>query len=472
MVDQQHEAALRLVGALVVVHNRYNDLCRLLNSLALQQCRDFELLVLDNGSSEELGDLPQLPGLELVRLPENVGFVTGMIHGLRLLLAKDRYRYIWILDSDLEVAPAALANLIRSCEVETRVGVAGCAIYNSRDRELLVEAGADVDLRCGFVSARFCNERLPAMDPILEVDFVGSGSGSLICVAALRETGLHDGRYYFLWEDTDFGLALRRHGFRAVVVTDAVVYHPPFTEKRNPSIYAYYGVRNPLLTVAKYAPSGKLASYLLNNLSRYLRVALLMAFSGCRGFAGLTCRAINDFIAGRFGPVELGEIVPHGTLPGRIELPSKRPAFVIGTGAMDSICAAVTAIRRLSSAPVILVAQSYRRSLLEGIDVDGWLCYDDRSTRALVKYLQVGLAILRQGGSIVLTETRSASPLSYFSTRVYGWNPTERSLQHAPCGLWGVWKPIAALILGWLFALLLLPAVWSAALRHRNKEAQ
>jgi GT2 family glycosyltransferase len=261
-----------LVAIIVVVHNRKKDLVRLLKSLYEQSYPAYDILIIDNGSSDDLASVSLCPSLEYVRLASNIGFVSGMVSGLARMIRTGKYRYFWILDSDLEVAPHALEKLVGAFSLHDRVGVAGCVIHNTYRRDLIVEAGADVCLADGVVSPRHCNEKSVLPDEVIEVDFVASGGGgSLICAEALRATGLHDERYHFLWEDTDFGLCLKRHGYRSLVIPEAVVYHPPFTEKRNPNIYAYYGVRNPLLTVAKYAQGMTLVRYLLGNLARYLR---------------------------------------------------------------------------------------------------------------------------------------------------------------------------------------------------------
>lgn len=460
-----------MIGIVIVVYNRRDDLIRLLDSLFQQEYRSFEILILDNDSTEDLSEVQHLPGVEYLRLEENIGFVSGMTRGIRYLLNKNRYSHLWILDSDVQVAPTALSRLVAAFKVQTDVGVAGCAIYNTHDIDLVVEAGADVDLRTGLVSARFCNERRPRMESYLEVDFIASGGGgSLISVEALRTTGLHDSRYHFLWEDTDFGLCLKKHGYRSVVVTDAVVYHPPFTEKRNPSIYAYYGVRNPLLTVAKYASSTSLPCFLFGNLSRYLRIALLMKISGCRGFAGLTFKAIGDYITGQFGKSQLGEIESPIFSDGAVDLSAERQVLILGTGAHDVIEAAVAAVRKATSARITLVVQSYRQALLEDLPVDSVVTYDDHASETMREYLRVGVALLRQGGCLINTELKAASPFSYFSRRVYDWDAALLKFHRSPYGVFFAWKPATAVVLGSILALLLLPFVWVASLWHRTKQ--
>lgn len=460
-----------MIGIIIVVYNRRAELNRLLDSLFLQEYRSFEILILDNDSSEDLSEIRFLPGVEYIRLEENIGFVPGMTMGIRHLLNKNRYRYLWILDSDVTVAPDALSRLVAAFDELADLGVAGCAIYNTYDREMVVEAGADVDLRTGVVSGRYCNEKNPRMARYLDVDFIASGGGgSLINVEVLQATGLHDSRYYFLWEDTDFGLCLRRHGYRSVVVTDAIVYHPPFTEKRNLNIYAYYGVRNPLLTVAKYARGASLPVFLFFNLFRYLRIALLMQFSGCRGFARLTAEAIKDYVTGRFGKSDIREIQSPFSTGGAVDLSTERDVSILGTGSHDVIEAAIAAVRQATSARITLVVQTYRQALLEDIAADSVMTYDDRAPNVMREYLRVGYRLLRQGGCLINTELKAASPFSYLSRRVYDWDAGLGQFHRSPNNLFSIWKPFAAVVLGGMLALVLLPPVWRASLKHRAEQ--
>ncbi|HLP80887.1 MAG TPA: glycosyltransferase family 2 protein, partial [Nitrosomonas sp.] len=420
-----------VIGILIVVHNRKEDLIRLLRSLDCQQYQVTEILIIDNGSTDDLSEVQNLTSVEYLKLEENTGFVSGMVRGIRYLLSKNRYRYIWILDSDIEVSPTALNRLVAAFEEHKNVGLAGSVVWNKYAREIVVEAGACVDLRSGVVTARFCNERQPMMDPIMDVDFVGSGSGSLIRADALHTFGLHDERYFFLWEDVDYGLCLKQNGLRSVVVADAAVFHPPFTEKRNPNIYAYYGVRNPLLTVAKYTNGLRLPLFLFGNLNRYLRIALLMLFSGRRSFAQLTFRAIFDYIRGLFGNAELMEIDQTAVPMVGADLSCEKRVVILGLGSISAIKSAIDGVRRVNDIRITLVIQSYRLALLPQSGADDLITYDDRYSNALRGYLRTGVAILRQGGCIINTDLQSVSPLCYFGWRTYDWDHAQRKFFHS-----------------------------------------
>lgn len=456
------------IGVVIPVHNRCHELALLLDSLSIQNGYNIEILVVDNGSTDDLMAFKFNSNVTILSLAENCGAASGFNKGVRYLLNRRKYKYIWLLDSDLIASRNALSYLVEIMDRDASIGICGSIIYNSNNRDIIVEAGASVDLMHGVVNPLRCNEFRQELPDMSEVDYVGSGV-SLLRTEMVAEVGLYDERYHFLWEDMDYGLKARQYGWRVVVSSKSEVYHPPFTEKRNPNIYAYYGVRNPLITVSKYLSGIKLLLSLYFNLYKCLRIGLLMLLSGCHGFAMLTFKAISDFISGRFGKADLLEIASITSFGIEISLTGERLVYIIATGSHDAIAAVVSAVRDSTPAEIVLVVQSYRLNLLSDIKVDSVITYDDHSPRIIREYLKVGTEILRQRGRIINTDLKITSPISYFSSQVYDWDFSREQLYLSRLNIFSVCKPIASIIIGNILALFFLPIVWVAALKHKQQ---
>lgn len=457
------------VGIVIPVYNRRKDLEALLQSLARLKYRNFDVLVVDNGSTDDVKTLRCVADFELLTFSENHGAIRGFNEGARSFVRRGGYRYIWLLDSDLTVHEEALGHSVQIMEADDSIGICVSIIYNSFDREMVVEAGGMIDLKRGTVSARFGNERRRHLPETEDVDYASCGM-SLLRVRMIEQIGLYDERYYFLWEDMDYGIYVRKNGWRIVVSSRSELYHPPFTEKRNPNIYAYFGVRNPLLTVARHTGGPLLPYYLYCNLSRYIRIAMLMRFSGVGGFSGLTFKGLADFITGHLGRAEPTDII--GVVPSdkAVVMASEQRVHVIGIGSQDVVEAALAAIKRETSAWVVLVVQSYRARLFENSGFDQIVTYDDRSAGALLDYMKTGLTIMISGGCAVNTDLKVTSPLIYFSSRVYDWNNPENRFYHSRLSLYAAWQLAAAVVLGLIIALFYLPPVYAAALVHKRKK--
>lgn len=458
-----------LIGVVIVVHNRKDDLLRLLDSLQKQAYSDYEILIIDNGSTDGLSDISRLPSVEYMRLEENIGAAKGFNCGIRHMLQKNKYDYLWLLDSDLLVGRTALSELVKIMESDDAVGICGSIIYNIYDPGIVVEAGANIDLKRGLVISHYCNQLRGVLPDVLDVDYVGSGV-SLLRTEMISQIGLFDERYYFLWEDMDYGLLASRNGWKVVVSTSSEVYHPPFTEKRNPNIYAYYGVRNPLLTVAKYSSKACMPYYLLINLCRYLRIGLLMLFSGRKKFAQLSFRAISDYVAGRFGKAALMEVDQTGPSMEMGVLKREKRVVILGLEGKSAVQSAVEFVKASCSGEIIVVAQNYRRELLGDLEVDRIITYDDRAPGLFREYWKAGRTIMRLGGCVINTDLTVVSPLCYFGYRTFDWDHRERGLFRSRFGLLAAWRPAAAVVLAPLLALFILPSVWLASLKHKAKQ--
>lgn len=455
------------VGIVIPVYNRRKDLAALLQSLSEMNYSNFDVLVVDNGSSDDVKELQKNADFELLSFTDNLGAIRGFNEGARSFVRRGGYRYIWLLDSDLTVHVDALGHSVRIMEADKNIGICVSIIYSSFDKDMVVEAGGMIDLKRGTVSARFSNEKRSILPETEDVDYASCGM-SLLRVSMIEKIGLYDERYHFLWEDMDYGIYARKNGWRVVVSSQSELYHPPFTEKRNPNIYAYFGVRNPLLTVAKHAYGSLLPYYLFCNLSRYIRIALLLRFSGVMGFASLTFKGINDFIFGNLGKAELGEIIGVSSLRS-VDLISEQLVNVIGTGSQETVEAVLAAIKRDTNTQIVLIVPQYRARLFDNLGFDRIVTYDDHAVGALREYLKTGLTILVRGGCIVNTDLKVTSPLIYFCSKVYDWNNLESCFYRSRISLYSVWQPIAAVMLALIIALFYLLPVYAAALFHKRK---
>jgi glycosyltransferase involved in cell wall biosynthesis len=88
---------------LIPYYNNLPGLVRSLQSVSYDPAR-YALLIVDDGSKENLLEadlscsIPALPGIEIIRLPENQGITKALNAGLRWLEGKKNFRYVARLD--------------------------------------------------------------------------------------------------------------------------------------------------------------------------------------------------------------------------------------------------------------------------------------------------------------------------------------------------------------------------------------
>lgn len=449
------------VGAVIPVFNRSRDLKVLLESLERQtfvmEGGTLDVVVVDNASTDDVADVVRQSScnVELVSLSVNRGACQGFNFGVRLLLERGLYEYLWLLDSDLWTSETALERLIAVMKEDDAIGLAGSLIVNSRDHTMAVEAGALIDLSQGDVRPCVCNAPLSDISArVIPVDYVGSGV-SLIRVEAAKDAGYYDERYHFLWEDMDYGLLMQRLGWKVVAVTDSLVYHPPFTEKRSPSLDAYYGVRNPMITISKYA--GKLTR--IKTFYAFLRRAckgmIFRRLNGVKSLSSLTWSAIADFTTGRLGPSLESTYydMTEGSY-GEVVQVDKCPYIILPSGSLATITEIVNTVKDNSGGEVVLVIQEYRKELFRDLPIDRFILYDDKSPRLLLEHLRVFIKLLATPGVIINPDPLRGSPFTYSKSKVTTWNPEEKVLQASNETIMALWKLFTSVFLGEFVALL------------------
>lgn len=97
--------------SLVILNwNAVEVLRRCLESFFRQSCRDFEVIVVDNGSNDGSQELVKknYPHCRLIENEENKGYCGGMNQGLRAAAGQ----YVWLLNNDVMARPDAVEQLL------------------------------------------------------------------------------------------------------------------------------------------------------------------------------------------------------------------------------------------------------------------------------------------------------------------------------------------------------------------------
>ena len=369
----------------------------------------------------------------------------------------------------------SLPRLVEVMESDSSIGLAGPKILNSTDKSLIVEAGARINLAEGKVFPLYCNE--PDFDggEVVEVDYHGSGV-SLVRAEAFRKAGGMDERYYFLWDDMDYGLLIKRKGYKVVAVTDAVVYHPAFTEKRSAAINAYYGIKGPLLTASKYADPVSRLRCVYCTLRMVFKGAIYRFLSGYGRLAGLSMHALLDFAAGRWGErEEVGEAASDAAYRPAgepVKSMDARTVAILPSGTDKDVARVLGIVRAAASeARIILVMQDYRRHLFESMGADEILGYDDKGKGILIEHARLFLTLMaRQPDVVINTDPERGSPFTYAGRRVLDWGGGTESLYESRENLYSIWKIPVSVILGEALALMACPFLYAASFRYRVKD--
>ena len=211
-----------LVSIVIPNYNGARFLETCLRALLKQTYRPLEILVADNGSSDESARIVErvTPDAACLRLGRNLGFAGAANAGIRV----SRGEWIAILNNDTEADPDWLAECVAAAERHPRAAFLASRILQFNDRSRIYSAG-DCFLRAG-IGYRRGQERQDREEYRSEEEvFSACGCAALYRRAALEERGGFDESFFAYLEDVELGIRLRIAGHCGWYVPKAVVYH-------------------------------------------------------------------------------------------------------------------------------------------------------------------------------------------------------------------------------------------------------
>ncbi len=214
---EQPEASI-----IVPVHNKfavtYNCLAALLFAY---NHTSFEVILVDDGSSDETLGIPQLvEGITYIRNETAQGFIRSCNRGAE----HARGKYIVMLNNDTEPTVRWLDELVFTFKEFADVGLAGSKLLYPDGK--LQEAGGIVWNNSNpWNYGRGANPNDPRFNYSRQVDYL-SGASIMLLKSVWDEVGGFGEEYcpaYF--EDTDLAFKVRAAGYKTVYAPLSVVYH-------------------------------------------------------------------------------------------------------------------------------------------------------------------------------------------------------------------------------------------------------
>lgn len=287
-----------LVSILIVAYQSGPTLIRCLEGLRSQIFRDFEIVMVDNASTD---GAPQAAAaadssIRLLEPGANLGFAAGN----NLAARQARGRWLVLLNPDAYPDAGWLAALIAGTVRHPRVRCF-TSLQMVADEPGLMDGTGDVMTSAGIPYRGGYRRRRPANLPEGEV-FSACGAATLIDRELFLGAGGFDERFFCYCEDVDLGYRLRLAGEPTLLLPAAVVEHVGSASTGVRSDFAiFHGSRNRVWTFIKNTPP------LLLWLTTPLHVAVtagLLLLHWRRGDAGPVVRGIRAaFQRQALGPI-------------------------------------------------------------------------------------------------------------------------------------------------------------------------
>jgi GT2 family glycosyltransferase len=236
------------VSIVIVNYNGYQWLRLFIRSVTNTNYPEFEILLVDNGSTDESVDYVRKYWHHLVRiieLKDNKGFAEASNVGVR----QARGEIVAFLNNDMEVERDWLKAAVEKLLSDKRAGAVQSKIMQYYVRNRLDCIGISVD-KFGIVAQIGHNEAdYGQYDKLPEIG--GSSGGAMIVWKhILIKVGLFDDRFFIYYEDVDLSWRIKLSGYKILPAQLSVVYHVGSgTSKMIPSAFVTFHITKNYITL-------------------------------------------------------------------------------------------------------------------------------------------------------------------------------------------------------------------------------
>jgi len=246
-----------LVSVIIVNHNGIEFVEPCVRSVLANNYRNFEVIFVDNASSDGSLELVKKTfrvesRLKIIENPSSLGPAVGRNVGAR----HSKGEYLAFLDNDTEVDKNWLLELVKVLEKDKTIGAA---------QAKLLKMGADNLYDCAgdyLGPLGFLIERSRGAEDKGQFDFIADilsakSAASIIRKELFDKIGGFDADFYMYLEETDLSWRVWLAGYRVVFIPQAVVRHAFNTARKDFKRYytkyivRYYGCRNYITTLIK-----------------------------------------------------------------------------------------------------------------------------------------------------------------------------------------------------------------------------
>ena len=253
------------MSVIVVNWNGKHFLETCLTALRRQTFRDFETILVDNGSTDGSVDYvgALFPDVHVIALSDNRGFAGGNIAGYE----QARGELIVLLNNDTETDPHWLEEIHKASQDFPRAGSFASKMLLFDDRQRIDNCGFAVTKAGTTVDLGRDEPDGPAWADPRKV-FGACGGAAAYRRSMLDDIGFLDPEFFMTFEDLDLSFRGQLQEYDCVFIPRAIVYHRlGATRKKNTAQDAFFSQRNIELAYLKNMPLGMILGSLPQRLA-------------------------------------------------------------------------------------------------------------------------------------------------------------------------------------------------------------
>ena len=226
-----------LVSVIIVNYCGRKLLERCLESLSGTSYKNYEVIIVDNNSSDKSIEFLEnnYSEIQVIKLNKNYGFAIP--NNIASKVAKGKY--LVFLNNDTQVTASWLDELVNALEADISVVIA---------QSLLMKPDGSVDSSGDFIDT--LGRAYSKHDVPQKISYILSARAACMIIRkdAFLDFGGFDENYFVSFEDVELGWRSWLWGYQVVIVPTSIVYHiGGETIKQVSEMIAFHGIKNNIL---------------------------------------------------------------------------------------------------------------------------------------------------------------------------------------------------------------------------------
>lgn len=221
-------------------------------SLQNQSYEDFEIILVDNGSTDGSIEYAEknFPQVKIIKLSKNFGFSKAINEGVK----KSNANYVVFLNNDTAASKNWLKNLVECANSHPEVISVNSKLLNFYNRKRIDGVGILIN-EVGQAKSIGWQEEDHGQYDSEQYIFGATGGASLFKRLDFIKVGGFDEKYFMYSEEVDFAFRSQFLGYKSIYCPSAVLYHKhKATAKKLPQHIEYWQFRNMTQTIIKDFP--------------------------------------------------------------------------------------------------------------------------------------------------------------------------------------------------------------------------
>tara|TARA_B100000989_G_scaffold265575_1_gene218530 strand:- start:396 stop:1292 length:897 start_codon:yes stop_codon:yes gene_type:complete len=245
------------VAVVIINWKKYDMTAKCIKSILNSTYSNFKIILVDNESDKgKVKKFKYKNKIEIIQNKENDGFSKANNAGIDYAL-KNKYDYTILINNDTIVEKNLIEVLLKKAQAKN-FSVVQPLVLNYNSKEIWNAGG-----RINYLFGNFITKKIlvNSLDSSHELTEWLTGCCCLFKTKIFKEIGKLDESFFAYYEDVDFSLRLKKHGYKIGFTSETQIYHyESFSSisnnskggKLSPYVH-YLNIRNHILVLKKHS---------------------------------------------------------------------------------------------------------------------------------------------------------------------------------------------------------------------------